>query len=1304
MELVNDTQVGTYPFGGHNIADAQRGSNGGSIRGSRPAILLLQQQLARQQADHAAALIAIRAQMAAQAVSLGVALATVPAAAAVRVVDPAVRVLLDELSASVICSARFGADPLQTVRPARMSLLVHLCPELEAEDPETLVGPRATLELLQARVFLLKNILTAWQNFVALVDPSFVTTDFQGLGGGHATAGAGARMMPVARGATTTALAMVPKTPTKPELFRLRESDIEAAVRGDPVSKEAAQFTSGGSLLTRLASVVPSGGLHKGVDLRVRPFRNYAEDDEPRWELGLDGKSRLHLKTKLHTVWQEFQLLKSRDGTNIYTPSVRTSSNPKAPKAPRVEASPKPPTTALKFEGDVCWNFNKQKGCSKADCTHPHVCQRCGGKHAAMACPGAEEVGIEVPEVDRGCREVSSLARGALPACRRLSPRKRSQVSPPRQSSHDDVKAKDTSAASLESAGTSVHQWHEFIAELRDVGVLVLNMTANACRMAVAFKTDPDKIFQVRGAACGVRIFIQRGAGGHLLHSGELRPAEHRATMDKEIRKDRDAGNIVMVKMVWNIQGISVVGVVAKEWKGVLKFMPVWDYSRPEDVGANSRIDLEKEKFSSIKDAYALLRPGLWMAKLNLTSAYRSVPVAAMYWIAHVFEWDEEVLVDTRAPFGNSAMMGIFMREFVVFLGFEVNDDKCEGPFHYIEFLGILLSTEGNQCTASISEDRIAVVQEKIANIRRLGALPGCQVPRIPLEGLLGLLAFCGQVVYGLSLHTRYAHTLLAQARGRYLYLTDKVEQDLKMIVTVIRLLYGRKIRLDRVEVKWEWFSSGASTGKGMDCPESWDIGYLELFTVFWAMVLWGKYITGKTVVIRIDNNCVIVQVEKWWGPAAYIPLLWQLFFVCVQHDVPLRPVYISSEDNIYSDLLSRDRVEEFGTRFEADKQKPVWIEDRDDWMLSGLDQGGQCAGHGLRQPQRLGNPPFSGFIDIVRREQQGTSATFLVPWWPGNPGFKLVVSLPGVFKIVRRTVTLQAECFALNTHTAYSTGVRSWVSFCISGRARGFLNKMLPAEDEMLADWVVYMVTERAVKPNQKGRERRWDTPSKQVMPLGFVELLLVAEVVNPHNFNENVVFAAMDMACFCFFRKDNVSVEKAEAWNPRGHLVRSDVTFPDVTSADIRVRHSKTIQDRERYHHVRVLYIPGSPICPLTPLRLVMAGPTLGEDGLLFCIEDARGRLKPLTHSFFVGTFRKLAERVGSDPTAYSGHSFRRCGATAAYGLKVADHLIQAHGDWTSDCYKLYCDLGREQLLLLPSAMADGAAAATAAHRASR
>ncbi|KAK3239038.1 hypothetical protein CYMTET_51008 [Cymbomonas tetramitiformis] len=328
--------------------------------------------------------------------------------------------------------------------------------------------------------------------------------------------------------------------------------------------------------------------------------------------------------------------------------------------------------------------------------------------------------------------------------------------------------------------------------------------------------------------------------------------------MDKEIRKEQAAGTIATAKMVWNIQGISAVGVADKEREGVLKFRPVWDYSRPEAVGVNSRIDLEKEKFSSIKDAYAMLRPGLWMAKLGLTSAYRSVPVAAMYRIAYVFEWDEEVLADTRASFGNSAMPGIFMRftQGIVWWmkahGASIMVYSDDFPLVgrkrvVLEFLKLLrkfmvfLGFEGNQCTANICEDRIAVVRQKIADIRRQGALLGCHVLRILMEGLLGLVAFCGQVVYGLSQYTRYAHALLAQAKAL-----------------------------------------PPPGGQGRARPE------------------------------------------------AYIPLLRQLFFVCVQHAVRLRPVYISSEDNIYSDLLSRDWVE-FRTMFETDKQKLVWIEGRED-------------------------------------------------------------------------------------------------------------------------------------------------------------------------------------------------------------------------------------------------------------------------------------------------------------------------------------------------------------------------------------
>ncbi|KAK3273774.1 hypothetical protein CYMTET_17997 [Cymbomonas tetramitiformis] len=270
--------------------------------------------------------------MTAQAAAHAAALAAAPARAAVVAMDPAIQLLLEELSKSVLVtekwsletldvlaevllvharrlsilivatgSTRFGVDPFETVRPAKMPLLVHFCRELLAEDPDTLVGPRATIELLQARVFLLKKTLVGWQEFVSLVDPSFVTIDFQALGGMRVAATVPERAMPA-----VGQLTMIPKTPANAELYRQRESDIEAAVRGDPISEEAAQF-SGGSLLTRLAPVVPLGGLHKGVDLRVRPFCTFAEDEEPRWELGLDGKSRLQLKTKCKTIeeWEQ---------------------------------------------------------------------------------------------------------------------------------------------------------------------------------------------------------------------------------------------------------------------------------------------------------------------------------------------------------------------------------------------------------------------------------------------------------------------------------------------------------------------------------------------------------------------------------------------------------------------------------------------------------------------------------------------------------------------------------------------------------------------------------------------------------------------------------------------------------------------------------------------------------------------------------------------------------------------------------------------------------------------------------------
>ena len=55
------------------------------------------------------------------------------------------------------------------------------------------------------------------------------------------------------------------------------------------------------------------------------------------------------------------------------------------------------------------------------------------------------------------------------------------------------------------------------------------------------------------------------------------------------------------------------------------------------------------------------------------------------------------------------------------------------------------------------------------------------------------------------------------------------------------------------------------------------------------------------------------------------------------------------------------------------------------------------------------GNLPFSilkeilvNFLRVKKRQQWGTAACFLVPVWPGNPGWDMVASMPEVFKVVR--------------------------------------------------------------------------------------------------------------------------------------------------------------------------------------------------------------------------------------------------------------------------------------------------------------
>eukprot|EP00854_Cymbomonas_tetramitiformis_P034202 gene34202-biopygen20086 len=294
----------------------------------------------------------------------------------------------------------------------------------------------------------------------------------------------------------------------------------------------------------------------------------------------------------------------------------------------------------------------------------------------------------------------------------------------------------------------------------------------------------------------------------------------------------------------------------------------------------------------------------------------------------------------------------LLLVEFVTFLGFKVNTAKCEGPSQLLEFLRVLLSTEGDVCTASIDEERIAVVVKQAGELRARAARG--MVSRRALQSLLGLLAFCSHVVWGLSLYTRRGFNFLAATTGRKMVrLPHQVLEDLAVLEQVVRLYNGKRVVLERRLVNERHFATDASGTlrerlfsadptrlpqrlwfpRRPGCPASWSINYLELFAVWWAVVRWGHRMSGRTVVVNIDNQSGMYWIGSWWGPVEYLRLLRQNF-VCAKHDIHLHPKYINTKDNLLADLLARLDMPRFLVEHNAFLRATVWRQDRDDWMV----------------------------------------------------------------------------------------------------------------------------------------------------------------------------------------------------------------------------------------------------------------------------------------------------------------------------------------------------------------------------------
>ena len=66
----------------------------------------------------------------------------------------------------------------------------------------------------------------------------------------------------------------------------------------------------------------------------------------------------------------------------------------------------------------------------------------------------------------------------------------------------------------------------------------------------------------------------------------------------------------------------------------------------------------------------------------------------------------------------------------------------------------------------------------------------------------------------------------------------------------------------------------------------------------------------------------------------------------------------------------------------------------------------------------------------------------------------------------------------------------------------------------------------------------------------------------------------------------------------------------------------------------------------------------------------------LKALTYASFTNKLKLTLDKCGLDSALFSGHSFRRGGATFALHCGVPSDYIKLQGDWKSNAHERYLD----------------------------
>lgn len=202
------------------------------------------------------------------------------------------------------------------------------------------------------------------------------------------------------------------------------------------------------------------------------------------------------------------------------------------------------------------------------------------------------------------------------------------------------------------------------------------------------------------------------------------------------------------------------------------------------------------------------------------------------------------------------------------------------------------------------------------------------------------------------------------------------------------------------------------------------------------------------------------------------------------------------------------------------------------------------------------------------------------------------------------------------------------------------------------------------------QGLKRRLARVPFQVLPLTPTILKKMFLHLNMDLVQDRALWCSYLLSFFGLLRKSS-AVPKTSSYDVHKVLVRRNVLVDTASNmVYLYLGHGKTNNFCTRDV---MIPIPGNDDPAMDPVRHLNAlFSSVHADPTAPAFSFANGKF--VTYANFTRRLKVLLKKAGYDPALYSGHSFRRGGATFLHSCGGTALMIQASGDWSSQCFTRY------------------------------